>query len=182
MGSESCTILTIMKIMVFLHGTTIMAKNAVGKTREEIVKQVQDQEESVRDFASYVPIGNAQHKLQKWAEQGAEICYLSALTEDKRARGDEIVGKEGLKADQEILDKYGFPTGEIYHRQKGESYTDIAEKVMPDILIEDDCESIGGEDEMTYPHIKPELKNKIKSIVVKEFGGIDYLPDNISEF
>ena len=48
-------------------------------------------------------------------------------------------------------------------------------------LIEDDCESIGGEIEMTYPYIKPELKNKIKSVVIKEFSGIDNLPNNIQE-
>lgn len=47
--------------------------------------------------------------------------------------------------------------------------------MIPDILIEDDCESIGGEKEMVYPHIKDELKSKIKSIVVKEFEGIDHL-------
>lgn len=33
-------------------------KSAVGKTREEIVEQGKAQGESVRDFASYVPIGN----------------------------------------------------------------------------------------------------------------------------
>lgn len=168
-----------MKILIFLHGTLIVHKNALGKTREEIVKQVQNQEESVRDFASHIPIGNAPEKLQKWANQGAEIYYLSALTEDKKARDDEIIGKEGLKVDQEILDKYGFPKGEIYHRQTGESYADIAEKIMPDILVEDDCESIGGEKEMTYTAINPELKSKIKQIVVKEFEGIDHLPDDI---
>ena len=52
---------------------------------------------------------------------------------------------------------------------------------MPDVLIEDDCESIGGEKEMGYPHIKPELKRKMKSIVIKEFGGIDHLSDSIYE-
>ena len=55
----------------------------------------------------------------------------------------------------------------------------MAERETPDILIEDDCESIGGEKEMTYPHIREDLKSKIKSLVVKEFGGIDHLPDNI---
>ena len=33
-----------------------------------------------------------------------------------------------------------------------------------DIMIEDDCESIGGEIEMTYPHIRADLKSKIKSV------------------
>lgn len=170
-----------MKILVFLQGTLIMHKSAVGKTREEIIGQVKAQGESVRDFGSYVPIGNAVEKLNNWAKHGAEIFYLSALTEDKKARGDEIVGKDGLKVDQEILGRYGFPKGKIYHRQKGESYAQIAEKIMPDVLIEDDCESIGGAKEMTITFIKPEIKRQIKSIAVKEFGGIDHLPDDLAE-
>lgn len=67
----------------------------------------------------------------------------------------------------------------LYFRYPGEDYKDVAEKLMPDIIVEDDCESIGGEIEMTYPHIRADLKKKIKSVVVKEFGGIDYLPDKI---
>jgi len=167
------------KILIFLHGTIIMHKNAIGKTREEIVKQVKVQEKSVRDFGSYVPIGNAVKKLNNWAKQGAMIFYLSALTEDKKVRGDEIVGKEGLKVDKEILNKYGFPKGRVYHRKKGESYAQIAEKIKPDILIEDDCESVGGAEQMVITFIKPEIKQQIKSIVVKEFGGINHLPDNL---
>ncbi len=158
-----------------------MHKSGVGKTRDEIIEQVKAQSESVRDFSSYVPIGNAVEKLKKWAKQGAEIFYLSALTEDKKARGDEVVGKEGLKADQEILDRYGFPKGKIYHRQKDETYAQIAEKIVPDVLIEDDCESIGGEKEMTITYIEPEIKRGIKSIAIKEFSGVDDLPDNVYE-
>jgi len=78
------------------------------------------------------------------------------------------------------LRKHGFPDGRIFFRHSGERYNGVAESVLPDILIEDDCESIGGRKEMTYPHIKPELKARIKPIVVKEFGGIDHLPDDIS--
>jgi hypothetical protein len=47
--------------------------------------------------------------------------------------------------------------------------------------VEDDCESIGGEIEMTYSHMRPEIKAKITSIVVKEFGGIDHLPETLPE-
>ncbi|MFH1564916.1 MAG: hypothetical protein ABIC82_03640 [bacterium] len=32
---------------------------------------------------------------------------------------------------------------------------------------------------MTITNVKPEIKQKIKSICVKEFKGIDHLPDNI---
>ncbi len=52
---------------------------------------------------------------------------------------------------------------------------------MPDILIEDDCESIGGEKEMTYTNIKFDLKPKIKQIVIKEYRGIDNLSDDINK-
>ena len=54
-----------MKILIFLQGTLIMHKSAVGKTREEIIEQVKAQGESVRDFSSYVPIGNAVGKLRR---------------------------------------------------------------------------------------------------------------------
>jgi hypothetical protein len=35
--------------------------------------------------------------------------------------------------------------------------------------------------EMIYTHIKPELKRRVKSIAVREFGGIDHLPDSVSK-
>lgn len=170
-----------MKILVFLHGTLIMHKSAAGKTREEIIEQVKNQDESVFDFSSHIPIGRAAEKLKTWQAHGAEILYLSALNENEKARSDETSGKDVIKADEEILDRCGFPEGKILHRRKGETYKDIAEKIIPDILIEDDCESIGGEKEMTITFLKPEIKQRIKSIVVKEFGGIDHLPDKLSE-
>jgi len=159
----------IMRILVFLHGTTIMHKNGLGHTREERVKQVIERDKSVHDYASYVPIGNAVKKLQSWKSQGAEILYLSS---------HENI--EDVKKDEYVLKKYGFPTGQVFFREKGEQYRDIAERVIPGILIEDDCESIGGKEEMTITYIRPEFKKKIKSIVVKEFSGIDHLPDKIS--
>ena len=158
-----------MKILVFLHGTTIMHKNAVGHTREEIVKQVKDKEKSVHDYKSYVSVGNAVKKLQNWKKDGAEILYLSSHET-----------AEDVEKDKFVLKKYGFPDGQVLFRQRNEQYKDIAEKIIPDVLIEDDCESIGGKDEMTITHVKPEIKKKIKSIVVKEFSGLDHLPDKIS--
>jgi hypothetical protein len=159
------------KVMVFLHGTTIMHKNAAGRTRDERVKQVLDRrDESLYDFESYVPVVNAAKKLHTWWGQGAEIVYLSSH-----------MRFEDVEIDQAVLRNHDFPAGQVFFRQSGERYSDVAERVLPDILIEDDCESIGGENEMTYPQVKPELKSKIKSIVVKEFGGIDHLPDNIGE-
>jgi len=57
-----------MKIIIFLHGTIIMHKSAEGKTRLERVKQVRDQDPTVHDYGSYIPIGNAVAKLKSWRE------------------------------------------------------------------------------------------------------------------
>lgn len=159
-----------MKVLIFTEGTILMHKNALGQRRKEIVKQVEDKEESISDYASYVPIGNAVAKLQTWADQGAEILYLTSRTKF-----------EEIEAIRNILRINDFPTGELYSRKEGETYADVAERIVPDILIEDDCESIGGEPEMTITNINPEVKRKIKSVVIKEFGGVDHLPDSIGK-
>ena len=158
-----------MRILVFLHGTTIMHKNAVGHTREEIVKQVIEGK-SIHDCASHVPVGKAVEKLHTWKNQGAEILYLSPHNDP-----------EDIEKEKSVLKKYNFPKGELFYCKKGEDWDSVTERANPDILIEDDCESIGGEPEMAYPNLNPELKEKIKSIVIKEFGGIDHLPDDIEE-
>ncbi len=159
-----------MKILIFLHGTLIMHKNAEGKTREERVKQVIECDSSIHDYASYIPVGNAVEKLKSWQSQGTEILYLSSHET-----------AEDVEKDKLILKKYNFPKGQIFYRQNNETYKDVAEKIMPDILIEDDCESIGGEREMTITFVGPKIKQKIKSIVIREFSGIDNLPDKINE-
>jgi hypothetical protein len=146
-----------------------MHKNAVGHSRLERVRQVVDKDKSIYNFASYVPVGNAVTKLRSWKDQGADILYLSSHKKPKDIEMDKLV-----------LRSHGFPEGQVFFREANEEYKDVAERALPDILIEDDCESIGGVSEMTFPHIRPELKAKIKSIVLKEFGGLDHLPDKIS--
>jgi len=145
---------------------------AEGHTREERVAQVTEGDESLHDWALYIPVGNAARKLQEWARQGATICYLSSHKNAQDIEKDELV-----------LQKYAFPDGQIFYRHDGEEYKDVVERIrpLPDVIAEDDCESIGGKDEMIYPNLKPELRNKIRSIVVKEFEGIDDVPDRISE-
>lgn len=180
-----------MKILVFTEGTVTMPKVAEGVSREERVKQsnlagIQREESSMQynsetdvlvepgsvyDYSSYIPNSNAVQKLTNWKNQGATIFYLTS-----RRTKQEIDGVSN------VLERFNFPDKQnLLFRQQGEDYKDVAERIMPDILIEDDCESIGGEKEMTHPHIKPELKSKIKSIVVKEFAGIDDLPDSLGE-
>ena len=157
-----------MKIMIFTEGTIIMHKNAVGHTREEIVQQVIDKESSINDYESYIPISNAVEKLTRWKDQGAEIIYLTS-----RRKPAEI---NDIKS---VLKNYNFPDGELLFRQEGEEYKDVAERIIPDVLIEDNCESIGGTKEMTITHVDPTIKAKIISIPVSEFGGVDHLGDEV---
>ena len=147
-----------------------MHKNALGKTREQSVQQVINNDSSIYDFMSYGPIGNSNRKLGIWKKQGAEIIYLSSNK-----------NLEDIKKDMFVLKKYGFPKEQILFREGNLSYKDIVENIIPDILIEDDCESIGGEIQMIYPNLSYSVKNKIKSITIKEFSGVDHLPSDINE-
>ena len=155
-----------MKIMIFTEGTIIMHKNGLGFTQEEVVRQVIEKEPSVKSYDEYVPIGRASQKLKQWKDRGAEIVYITS--------------RKGVEVEQvqEVLRRHDFPSGLLEYRKDGKEYKDVAMRVMPDILIEDDCESIGGTFEMIYPNIRSELRFKIKSIVVKEFEGIDRLSDD----
>jgi hypothetical protein len=159
-----------MKIMVFLHGTVLMHPSGTGRTRHERVRQVVDGDETLYDFAAYVPVGEAVQKLRVWGKQGAEIVYLSSHRRNK-----------DVEKDLAVLRRYAFPPGQVFFRQGDEGYGAVVERAFPDVLIEDDCESIGGLEQMTYPQIEPGIRARIKSIVVKEFGGIDHLPDDASE-
>lgn len=145
-----------------------MHKAGADVLREERVKQVEQGEKSVHEYDAYIPVGSVVTKLKNWVNQGAEIVYLSSHETIKDVEKDEVV-----------LSRYNFPKGKVYFRQNSETYGDVVKRILPDVLIEDDCESIGGEPEMTYPNMEPESRQKVKSIVVKEFQGIDHLPDGI---
>lgn len=60
------------KMLVFTEGTIIM--------------HIEKEQESVHDYASYVPIGNAIKKLNSWKNQGARILYLTS-----RKMPDEVL-------------------------------------------------------------------------------------------
>jgi hypothetical protein len=159
-----------MRVLVFLHGTTIMQADGVGRTRVERVQQVRDGDSSVLDFGSYVLVGDASRKLSTWVRQGAEVSYLSSHRDEA-----------DVAQDRAVLERVGFPHGRVWFRHPGQEYRDVVEELLPDVLIEDDCESIGGVNEMTYPTLDAHSKARVHSIVVAEFGGIDHLPDSIDD-
>ncbi len=140
--------------MLFTEGTVLGPKNKLG----------------LYFHNCYIPIGNCIEKIQSWKEQGAEIVYITSRKAEKQ-----------VNVIRHLLEQYGFPGSRLYFREKGQKYKDIVEEVLPDILIEDDCRSIGGQWQMCITHVEPELKKQIKSIIVKEFKGIDHLPDSLDE-
>jgi hypothetical protein len=161
-----------MRNLIFTEGTILTHQSHVGLPRDRVVELVKNRRNlpGPRYFASSVPIGDCVAKIGEWKKQGATILYL---TSRRRPEEVEII--------RHVLSEHSLPDGELLFRRAREEYKDVAERASPDVIIEDNCESIGGEEEMAYPHIKKELKPRIKSIVVKEFGGIDHLPGNITD-
>jgi hypothetical protein len=123
-------------------------------TRAERVAQVRAGHPTVGDYGAYVPVDGAVAKLRRWQDAGAQIDYLSSHRDPDDVALDAFV----LRAD-------GFPVGRVLARQPGEGYGDVAGREAPDVLIEDDCESSGA-DQITYPQIPPDVRARIKPIVI----------------
>lgn len=159
-----------MRILIFLHGTLTMHSAGLGCGRHDRVRQARENHRSIQDFANYVAVDGAVAKVAAWARQGAQIHYLSSH-----------LHPDAVRNDRQVLSRYGFADGPVHFRQKGETYGTVAQRVCPDIIIEDDCESIGGVVEGIHPQLPEDLKARTRSIVVREFGGIDHLPDRLEE-
>ena len=140
-------------IMVFAEGTILKPKSWL----------------SLYHHNSYAPIGNAVNIINSWQQQGANIIYCTSRRKKQAA---------GIA---NILREYGFDGFCLVARESKECYADIVEAVRPDILIEDDCKSIGGAWQTCIHKVKAEIKQQIKSIVVSEFKGIDHLYVGVSD-
>jgi hypothetical protein len=124
---------------------------------------------SLYNHNAYIPIGNAVNIIRGWQQQGANIIYC---TSRKKRQADDIAA---------LLRRFGFAGSILLSKESKESYKDIVEELQPDILIEDDCKSIGGASQMCITKVIPEIREIITSIVVPEFKGIDHLPINIDQ-
>lgn len=113
----------------------------------------------VRDIASYVPTEGAVAKIAAWQNRGADICYLSS---HRTAAAATI--------DNAVLAAHGFPAGTLYYRAHGETYADV--------VVEDDCESIGGFAQTTACGLARSPGPAVPCVVVPEFGGLAHLPDD----
>jgi hypothetical protein len=156
--------------MVFLHGTSIMHASAIGQHRTARVRQVMSKGPAVLDYASYVPTEGAVAKLTAWQRRGAEICFLSS---HRTASAAAI--------DKSVLAAHGFPAGTLYYRAHGESYADVVRRWSADILVEDDCESIGGRAHTASSELGRSSGRAVPCVVVPEFGGLTHLPDEPAE-
>ena len=135
------------KIMIFVEGTILKPKY------NNILSRI--------SMTTYIPINNAIETLKKWQEEGYEVIYLTSLK-----------GRRAMKMAQH-LDELVFTGSMVGYRQKNQDYATLIKEELPDILIEDNCLSVGGEQNMCYNLLNDELKKEIKHIVVEEFKGID---------
>ena len=133
------------KIMIFIEGTIFYTKPVLFLFSKKV----------------YVPIGKSIKIINELYDKGNEIYLCSYVRKNRYAF---------IKS---IMDYYKIKYTKILCREKEEQYNDLVESILPDILIEDDCKSIGGEKECCITNVKEEIKQNIKSIIVEEFKGID---------
>lgn len=134
-----------MKIMIFIEGTTFYTKPILFLFTKY----------------GYKPIGDAVKMVNTWYDSGHEIYLCSYV---RKRRYDFI---------KSIIDFYGMKYTKILCRKKGETYSEVVENIKPNILIEDDCRSIGGQKEWCITNVNEDIKSHIKSIIVPEFKGIN---------
>ena len=159
-----------MKILLFLHGTAIMHRTAAGRPRAERVRQSRQRDQSVLDFASYVPTEAAVEKVRSWRRHGATVSYLSSHQD-----------AADVDLDHAVLTAHGFPAGTVLSRDPGESYADVSRRAGADIVVEDDCESIGGRSQTIAAGLAAAPGRAVTSVIVPEFGGLAHLPNDPGE-
>lgn len=108
---------------------------------------------------AYTPIKNAVSKIN-----GLHEDYEVVLCTFRR---------HNIRIVRKAMAYYGVRYHRLEYRKKGENYADVVVRVKPDILIEDDCHSIGGEKEMCITNVPTDIKQTISLMVVREFDGID---------
>lgn len=112
-------------------------------------------------FTKHGPIGNAVKIVHALHDHGHAIDLCSYV---RRARYHFI---------KSVVDFYGMKYTAILCRDRGQTYREIVEQLKPNVLIEDDCKSIGGTRACCITNVNEEIKKEIQSIIVPEFTGID---------
>jgi hypothetical protein len=141
-----------------------------GWDRDERIQQVRRRDPSVADFASYIPTPGTAQKLAAWQRHGAAIVYLSSHRR-----------RDGIRADTTVIRRYGFPPGPVHGRQEGEDYGPLVTRLGLDVLVEDDCESIGGAAQTCTAQLGSAGRQSVRCVVLPEFSGLTRLPDDPAE-
>ena len=147
-----------------------MHRTAAGRPRAERVRQSRQRDRSVLDFASYVPTEAAVEKVRSWRRHGATVSYLSSHQD-----------AADVDLDHAVLTAHGFPVGTVLSRDPGESYADVSRRAGADIVVEDDCESIGGRSQTIAAGLAAAPGRAVTSVIVPEFGGLAHLPNDPGE-
>jgi hypothetical protein len=134
--------------------------------RAERVRQSVQRGPSVTEFGSYVPADATVEMALSWQRHGADLSYLSS----HRTAAD-------VDLDRGVLTTHGFPSGPVFFRKPTESYADVACRAGADVVVEDNCESIGGSAQMISSTLGPGAA-QVRCVVVPEFGGLMHLPDD----
>lgn len=116
-----------------------------------------------------MPTDAAVEKALSWQRHGADLCYLSS----HRTAAD-------VDLDRGVLTVHGFPSGLMFFREPGKSYADVACRTGANVVVEDDCEGIGGSAQMIALALGPRAE-QLHCVVVPEFGGLGHLPDDPDE-
>jgi hypothetical protein len=69
----------------------------------------------------------------------------------------------------------------VLFRRPGESYADVARGAGADVVVEDDCESIGGTQHTTAVSLAELRGCAVSCVIVPEFGALTHLPDDPQE-
>jgi len=68
----------------------------------------------------------------------------------------------------------------VFYREPGEGYAEVARRAGAKVIVEDNCEGIGGQ-EMTASGLAQAGGGAIRCVIVPEFGGLADLPDSIQQ-
>src|SRR3989454_11196131 len=106
----------------------------------------------------------------------SKLDTLGAALWAEDSGGRELEDPGSLAKVRGALQDAGAPEGELSYRRENEHYGQAPERAAADIIVEDDCESIGGPGQMAYPKLGPDSKTKTNSVIIPEGGGIEPLP------
>ncbi|MBV9094388.1 MAG: hypothetical protein JO132_10995 [Streptosporangiaceae bacterium] len=66
----------------------------------------------------------------------------------------------------------------MHGRIADENYGALVDRLALDVLVEDDCESIGGPRQTCVAQLSPAARRRVRCVMLPEFLGLGGLPDH----